>query len=156
MLYSYVYTFSPIGKISLTADENHLLYLDFGEKIRGAVEESCIIKEAAAQLAAYFIGQRKVFELPLCPGGTLFQQKVWQQLQAIPYGETVSYKQIALAIGNEKACRAVGMANNKNPIPIIIPCHRVIGANGHMVGYAGGLQIKTVLLALEQMNKNRK
>ena len=95
---------------------------------------------------------RKIFTLPLAPVGTEFQQHVWKILQTIPYGETWSYKQVAVAIGNPKASRAVGMANNKNPLAIFIPCHRVIGSNGKLVGYAGGLNIKEHLLALEQEN----
>ena len=94
-------------------------------------------------------GKRKSFDLPLKPEGTEFQKKVWNALLDIPYGETRSYKDIAVAIGNPKACRAVGMANNRNPISIIIPCHRVIGANGSLVGYGGGLPIKIELLNLE-------
>ena len=88
--------------------------------------------------------------MPLAPKGTPFQQKVWAALQEIPYGETRSYKEIAAMVGNEKACRAVGMANNRNPLPIFIPCHRVVGTNGKLVGYAGGLDVKTFLLELEK------
>ena len=88
--------------------------------------------------------------MPLAPKGTSFQQKVWAALREIPYGETRSYKEIAAMVGNEKACRAVGMANNRNPLPIFIPCHRVVGANGKLVGYAGGLDVKTFLLNLEK------
>lgn len=92
------------------------------------------------------------FDLPLDARGTEFQKKVWNELLRIPYGETKSYKDIAVAIGNEKACRAIGMANNKNPIPIIIPCHRVIGSNGKLVGYAGGLNVKEKLLNIEKID----
>ena len=113
-----------------------------------------LLKEAFRQLDEYLDGKRQGFDLPLAPQGTPFQQKVWQALQTIPYGETRSYKQIAEQIGNPLGCRAVGMANNKNPIGIIIPCHRVIGANGKLVGYAGGLDLKTQLLNLEKKNKN--
>jgi methylated-DNA-[protein]-cysteine S-methyltransferase len=112
--------------------------------------ETPLLKKAAQELQEYFIGKRKRFDLPLSPQGTDFQQKVWKALQDIPYGAVCSYKDIARAIGNEKACRAVGGANNKNPISIIIPCHRVIGANGSLVGYGGGIEIKKQLLALEQ------
>ena len=108
------------------------------------------LKEVAHQLEEYFNGQRKQFQLPLAPQGTDFQQKVWRELQAIPYGETRSYKEIAHRIGNPKACRAVGQANNRNPISIIIPCHRVIGHSGELVGYGGGLEIKQFLLELER------
>ncbi|MDD3429385.1 MAG: methylated-DNA--[protein]-cysteine S-methyltransferase [Oscillospiraceae bacterium] len=154
MLYCYVYTFGSIEAVSLTADENRLLYIDFGITARGNVQETALLKEVAAQLGAYFKGERKRFDFPFYAQGTQFQQKVWAQLQTIPYGETASYKQIAVAVKNEKACRAVGMANNKNPLPIVIPCHRIIGANGSMVGYAGGLFIKTELLKLERRRKD--
>jgi methylated-DNA-[protein]-cysteine S-methyltransferase len=113
-----------------------------------------VLKEAIKQLDEYFNGTRKSFDLPLRPKGTLFMQSVYKALLKIPYGRTASYKDIAMAIGNEKACRAVGNANNKNPIAIIIPCHRVIGQNGKLVGYAGGLEIKQALLSLENSNNN--
>lgn len=112
--------------------------------------ETELIKEAAKQLKEYLEGTRKKFTIKLNPKGTPFQQKVWEALRRIPYGETRSYKQIAEEIGNGKASRAVGMANHHNPIMCVIPCHRVIGANGNMVGYAGGLEIKKQLLELEQ------
>ena len=107
---------------------------------------------AAKQLGEYFSGARTKFDLPLDPQGTNFQKSVWKALQDISYGETKSYRQIAEAIKNPKACRAVGMANNKNPIWIIIPCHRVIGADGSLIGYGGGLDMKEKLLKLEQSN----
>ena len=121
------------------------------------IEESDLTILAYTQIREYLDGQRKVFDLPLHPNGTEFQIKVWKALTEIPYGETRSYKNIAISIGNEKACRAVGMANNKNPIPIIIPCHRVIGANKKLVGYAGGLDLKERLLDLEgiSIQKNK-
>lgn len=112
-------------------------------------QETPVIKEAFAQLSEYFSGKRKVFNLPLLLKGTDFQKQVWQALLKIPFGETRSYKQIAEAIGNPKAVRAVGMANNKNPLLIVVPCHRVIGANGKLVGYAVGLDKKEYLLRLE-------
>jgi methylated-DNA-[protein]-cysteine S-methyltransferase len=113
------------------------------------VVETSLIKEAFLQLEAYFAGRLYEFSLPLAPQGTEFMQSVWKALLAIPYGKTVSYKDIAVAIDNPRAVRAVGMANNKNPIPIFIPCHRVIGSNGKLVGYGGGLSIKEFLLNLE-------
>ena len=116
-------------------------------------KETPLIKCAAKQLEEYFSKKRKKFDLPLNPEGTEFQLKAWEALQCIPYGETRTYGEIAAAIGNPKASRAVGMANNKNPIHIIIPCHRVIGANGSLVGYASGLEIKQMLLELENTNK---
>jgi len=112
--------------------------------------ETPLIKKAAAQLREYFDGKRKTFDLPLAPRGTEFQLTVWKALQAIPYGKTCSYGQLADKIGNPKACRAVGMANNRNPITIIIPCHRVIGSNGSLTGYAGGLDLKDKLIMLEK------
>lgn len=104
------------------------------------------------QLCEYFEGKRKLFNFAYTLVGTDFQKKVWQALVTIPYGETRTYKDIAKQIGNEKASRAVGLANNKNPITIAVPCHRVIGSNGRLVGYAGGLEMKKALLSLEQKN----
>jgi len=112
--------------------------------------ETRLIKTAAKQLEEYFRGDRKKFDFPLVLHGTEFQKKAWEALQKIPYGHTCSYGEIAAIIGNPKASRAVGMANNRNPIPIIIPCHRVIGHNGKLTGYAGGLELKQKLLELEQ------
>lgn len=109
-----------------------------------------LIKEAFLQLGEYLNGRRREFTLPLEPTGTEFMCRVWEELRRIPFGKTVSYKDIACAIGNEKACRAVGMANNRNPIALFIPCHRVIGANGSLVGYAEGLEMKRRLLDLEK------
>ncbi len=114
------------------------------------LNETPLLREAAKQLNEYLAGKRKVFDLPLDPGGTQFQKAVWKALTRIPFGETRTYKNIAESVGNPKACRAVGMANNKNPIAILIPCHRVIGADGKLVGYAGGLDIKKKLLELEK------
>jgi len=112
--------------------------------------ETPLLKKAAVQLTEYLEGKRREFDLPLSLEGTAFQVAVWKALQAIPYGETRSYGEIAHSIGQPKACRAVGMANNRNRITIIIPCHRVIGANGKLVGYGGGLDIKEKLLDLEK------
>lgn len=120
----------------------------------GENRETELIKRAHGQLADYFLGKRREFDLPLSPGGTEFQKKVWEELRKIPYGETRGYGEIATAIGNPKACRAVGGANHRNPIMILIPCHRVIGADGSMTGYGGGIRVKEYLLALEQKNTN--
>jgi len=114
--------------------------------------ETRLIKEAFRQLRAYFDGKLFEFALPLAPKGTDFMQSVWQALREIPYGETASYKDVASRIGNPKAVRAVGMANNRNPIAIVIPCHRVIGSNGQLVGYRSGLENKHALLALESQH----
>lgn len=118
----------------------------------GVIEESKLIKQAMKELNEYLINKRKEFTVPLLAEGTKFQKKVWNALKEIPYGETRSYGEIAKIIGNPKSARAVGMANNKNPILIIIPCHRVIGVNGKMVGYACGINIKEQLLKLEENN----
>ena len=115
--------------------------------------KSELSQEAVRQLEDYLSGKRRVFNLPLAPIGSEFQQKVWNALQAIPYGETRSYKEVAEYIQQPKASRAVGMANNKNPIMIFIPCHRVIGANGDLIGYAGGLDIKEKLLNIENSGR---
>jgi len=117
------------------------------------INETPLIKKAYAQLSEYFKGERKVFDLPLKLEGTEFQKKVWKALIDIPYGETRTYKQIAETIGCPKGCRAVGNANNKNNIMIVISCHRVIGSNGDLVGYASGLDIKRKLLQIEGTNK---
>lgn len=113
-------------------------------------EENALTRQAIRELDEYFAGERRIFTLPIQPYGTEFQKKVWRALCDIPYGETRSYGQIARAVGNPKACRAVGMANNHNPISIVIPCHRVIGADGSLTGYGGGLKIKEKLLELER------
>jgi methylated-DNA-[protein]-cysteine S-methyltransferase len=109
-----------------------------------------LLDEPVRQLTEYFKGKLKTFDVPVAPVGTAFQQAVWLQLQAIPYGETISYGELARRLGNPKAVRAVGLANGSNPISIIIPCHRVVGSNGSLVGYGGGLPTKQALLALER------
>lgn len=121
-----------------------------GEGSQVPEKETPLLRETKKQLHEYFNGQRKSFDLPLQPAGTAFQQEVWKALRQIPYGETRSYKELADMIGNSKACRAVGGANNKNPILILIPCHRVIGVNGSLTGFAAGLPAKKYLLELEQ------
>ncbi len=149
----FYYTFNTIiGKITLLADETSLKMLSFGEKRpSGAVlGKNKIISDTISELEEYFLGTRIEFDIPVSPEGTDFQKKVWKALLHIPYGETRSYKAIAEYIGNPKACRAVGGANNKNPIAIIIPCHRVIGKNGSLTGYAGGTDIKSALLEMEK------
>ena len=115
-----------------------------------------ILSEAFSQLDEYLIGDRTVFDLPLAPKGTPFMEKVWAALSEIPYGQTATYKEIAAAVGNPNASRAVGMANNKNPISIFIPCHRVVGSGGKLVGYAGGIDLKQKLLTLENKKCNEK
>lgn len=144
---------TKIGKLGIREDGKNITHIYLRDKDidedKVVIEESDLIKRAYIQIDEYIKGKRKIFDLPLNPNGTEFQKKVWKALTEIPYGETTSYKDIAATLGNEKACRAVGMANNKNPIPIIIPCHRVIGANKKLVGYAGGLDLKKMLLNLE-------
>ena len=141
---------SPLGPICLTEEDGFLTGVGFCAAKAEAAEDSPLLAEAEHQLDEYFLGLRQNFDLPLNPKGTAFQQKVWQALLQIPYGQTASYKEIACKIGNEKAYRAVGLANHNNPIGIIIPCHRVVGANGNLTGYAGGLEKKQKLLELEQ------
>lgn len=141
---------TPIGPVCLTEANGALVRLSRGV---GGADSSPLLLEAETQLAEYFAGARRDFHLPLAPAGTEFQRKVWAALLEIPYGETRSYGEIAAQIGNPKACRAVGMANNRNPLPILIPCHRVIGADGSLVGYGGGLNVKTVLLELEKEHR---
>lgn len=157
MKYYYIYE-TKIGKILLAEEEGHItnLYFDDQREVEGAgLKETALIREAKKQLDEYLLGRRKEFNLPLKAKGTEFQQRVWQALLDIPYGETKSYGEIAKIIGNPKAARAVGLANNRNPISIFIPCHRVIGKNGKLVGYGGGLQIKEFLLTLERKNCNK-
>ena len=144
---------SIIRDIFISADENFLLSVKFVNHNFIENKENKIIKQTIKQLDEYFNGKRKKFELPLNPKGTEFQKKVWLQLMNIPYGKTATYKDIATLIGNTNASRAVGNANNKNPIAIIIPCHRVIGSNNKLTGYAGGLDKKEKLLNLEKNNK---
>ena len=144
---------SIIGDIFISADENFLLSVQFVNHNFIENQENKIIRQTIKQFDEYFRGKRKKFELPLNPKGTEFQKKVWLQLMKIPYGKTATYKDIATLIGDSNASRAVGNANNKNPIAIIIPCHRVIGSNNKLTGYAGGLDKKEKLLNLEKNNK---
>ena len=152
----YTHFETPLGPLLLVADSCGLRQIHFPSNGRPAEpnpewhENVPVFHETIGQLRAYFAGELKQFDLPLAPEGTEFQQRVWRELCTIPYGETTSYGELARHIGNPKACRAVGLANGSNPIPIVIPCHRVIGANGKLTGYGGGLHIKEKLLALEQ------
>ncbi|PRO64730.1 methylated-DNA--[protein]-cysteine S-methyltransferase [Alkalicoccus urumqiensis] len=134
------------------AKENQCLCREAAKKNQVHIikENTPLLNQAEEQLRAYFRGELKEFTVPLDMQGTTFQKLVWRQLEVIPYGETRSYKDIAAAIGLPKSVRAVGGANNKNPLPIFVPCHRVIGSNGSMVGYAGGLPLKEELLQLEK------
>jgi len=140
---------TPIGPVTITEEDGAIVALDFGGGA-GETAPTPLLERAFGELEEYFAGTRKTFDLPLNPRGTPFQRKVWEALRAIPYGETRSYRDIAVAAGCPKGFRAVGMANNRNPIAIFIPCHRVIGSDGSLVGYGGGLPIKQFLLDLER------
>jgi methylated-DNA-[protein]-cysteine S-methyltransferase len=152
---SYTTMKSPIGPLLLAGDASALRMVHFSAGRRPKVpqpdwtEDRTTFKEVIRQLDAYFAGKLQEFDLPLTLDGTEFQLRVWRNLREIPYGETVSYGQLARRIGCPEAARAVGLANGSNPIPIIIPCHRVIGSNGDLTGFGGGLPIKKKLLALE-------
>lgn len=150
---TYYHTYdSPFGPITLQSDGTSLTGLDFDLDSQGNPVHSSldIFLRTSHELDEYFSGSRKAFAIPLKTHGTAFQKQVWDALLQIPYGETRSYEEIAIQIGNPKACRAIGMANNRNNIGIIIPCHRVIGKDGSLVGYAGGLDKKIALLELER------
>ncbi|MGD8830819.1 MAG: methylated-DNA--[protein]-cysteine S-methyltransferase [Pseudomonadales bacterium] len=154
MFYSYMD--SPVGRLLLAGERDRLKVIGFssGGKARGADPEwerfDEPFRRAKAQLGEYFEGRRRAFDLPLAPDATPFQARVLAALVAIPYGETRSYKEIAEALGNPRAVRAVGGANGSNPLPIVIPCHRVIGSNGTLTGFGGGLDVKRYLLDLER------
>lgn len=153
---NYCYVDSPIGKLFLAGDKSGLRYIEFPKGKKKMTpepdwkEDGAFFAEAARQLKAYFGGTLKRFTLPLAPQGTPFQLSVLRALQEIPYGETVSYGELARKIGRPKASRAVGAANAANPIPIVIPCHRVIGSDGTLTGFGGGLDVKQTLLDLEK------
>jgi len=159
MQLSYQFLDSPVGQLKLVAHETALVAVLWENENLNRVRLAALVEDlqhpillkTAQQLNEYFAGKRQQFDLPLDFEGTAFQQQVWQALLTIPFGETRSYKQIAEQIGNVKAVRAVGAANGKNPISIIAPCHRVVGANGKLVGFAGGLENKDILLKLEKI-----
>lgn len=159
MQLSYQFLDSPVGQLKLVAHETALVAVLWENENSNRVRLAALVEDlqhpillkTAQQLNEYFAGKRQQFDLPLDFEGTAFQQQVWQALLTIPFGETRSYKQIAEQIGNVKAVRAVGAANGKNPISIIAPCHRVVGANGKLVGFAGGLENKEVLLKIEKL-----
>ncbi len=141
---------TPAGRLTLVADDKALTAIRFGGTPAAAKAASPVLEQAARELREYFAGTRREFTVPLAPEGSAFQKKVWKALEGIPYGQTRTYKQIAEQIGHDKAFRAVGMANNRNPLPIVVPCHRVVGSDGTLTGYAGGVEMKDVLLKLEQ------
>ena len=146
----FFYENTPVGKLCIGERDGAITRVTWQQLPKEWVlEETELIKKCKQELDEFFEGKRKTFDLPLAPEGTAFQKKVWDALREIPYGETRTYKDIAIAVDSPKGFRAVGMANNKNPIAILIPCHRVIGAGGSLTGYAGGLDIKRKLLELE-------
>ena len=155
---------TPLGPFTLIADENHLLRADFQEIGESNYdhrdklvfsEEQTILAQAAAEITSYFAGTLRDFTTPYHMQTTVFRKRVWSELVQIPYGETISYQTLANRIGNPKACRAVGQANHHNPLAIILPCHRVIGKDGKLVGYGGGLDKKTWLLDWEKKCSRR-
>jgi methylated-DNA-[protein]-cysteine S-methyltransferase len=155
----FYYNYPVIGGIGIIEENRKITGVFFKDVEKASREsgeitiaETALIKKTAQQLDEYFKGKRKIFDIPLELKGTAFQLAVWKALQKIPYGKTKSYKDIAAMAGNAKACRAAGMANNRNPVAIIIPCHRVIGADGSLTGYGGGLDKKEYLLKLENPN----
>ena len=142
---------SPVGILMLASDDTHLKSVSFdAEFVAEAPFLPDVLSLVRNQLQEYFDGSRQQFNLPLAPEGTHFQHLVWNRLTEVPYGSTMSYNEIARSLGSENASRAVGMANGRNPIPLIIPCHRIIGQNGKLTGYAGGLERKKWLLLHEQ------
>jgi methylated-DNA-[protein]-cysteine S-methyltransferase len=145
---------SPVGELLLTAAEGALTGLWMPVEVHGPparmARDDGALAHVRRQLAEYFAGERREFELPLAPRGTHFQQLVWAELQRVHYGETITYAQLASRIGRPSAIRAAGAANGRNPISIIIPCHRVVGSNGSLTGYGGGLDAKRALLELER------
>ncbi len=151
MYYTLVDT--PIGTLRLLSNGKHLTAIEFAQQYSdqdaSEAPDDPILRATALQLREYFAGKRRQFDLPLGAQGTEFQHSVWNALREIPYGELRSYRDIACAINREKAVRAVGAANGRNPLPIVVPCHRVIGSDGSLTGFAGGLEMKTQLLQLE-------
>lgn len=142
---------TTMGPVTVASTDRGLAAVHFGNSVPdGAVVDNSANREIVQQLSEYFDGKRKQFELPLDVEGTAFQKSVWNELLRIPYGETRSYGDIAKAVGKPAAARAVGMANHHNPVAIVIPCHRVVGQNGSLTGYAGGLHLKEQLLSIER------
>lgn len=147
----YFYEMS-IGRIGICEDKGSITRLYFADDARPQdipIGETPALREAASQIRGYLLGEITEFTVPLAPEGTAFMKQVWQELCRIPYGKTATYRDVGVAVGRLRAARAVGLANNRNPIPIFIPCHRVIGSNGSLTGYRGGLDLKQRLLTLE-------
>ncbi len=156
MIKGYIYQ-TKLGPMTILEKDGFLVGIELGEQKeqKYPIEETEVIKRAYGQIEEYLTGKRRRFDLPLRPEGSEFQQQVWKALLEIPHGKTCSYKDLAVKIQRPKACRAVGGANNKNPLPILIPCHRVIGNNGKLVGYRGGLEMKEKLLRIESSNNDQ-
>ena len=150
----YFYAYEGVGKLGIGAESEKItdLYFERSSISRTdiSLEETPLHREASRQLEEYLSGRRKIFDLPLAPKGTDFQMRCWEALLQVPYGETRSYGDIARSVGSPRGFRAVGMANNRNPIAIIIPCHRIIGSDGKLVGFGGGLDVKAFLLDMER------
>jgi methylated-DNA-[protein]-cysteine S-methyltransferase len=146
---------SPVGPLLLTGGDDGLtrVLLDGTDPAPGWTRDDARFTEAARQLGEYFAGERTTFDLPLRPAGTAFEERVWDELRRIPYGETTSYGALARRLGHPRAARAVGRANGRNQLAIVVPCHRVIGASGALTGYAGGVERKRALLALERAGR---
>ncbi len=151
----HTYFDSPLGTVAIQASDDGLTGLWFESQstvpthLGQRADDHPILLKTVSELQEYFLGKRRAFSVPVAPNGTQFQRQVWQALRDIPYGKSCSYQDLAIAIGNKKAVRAVGTANSKNPISIIVPCHRVIGKNGTLTGYAGGVERKAWLLQHE-------
>jgi len=141
---------SPVGALRIVADDEGIREIWFvADQVEPGVPADPLLRRARSQLEEYFAGRRTTFDLPLAPAGSSFQRRVWRALLEIPYGQTESYGELAARLGLVNGARAVGAANGQNPLPIVVPCHRVIGANGRLVGYGGGLERKQVLLGIE-------
>jgi len=151
---------SPVGRLTLTSRDGHLTHLEMEDQAHatpappGSVRDDGEFTQVVSQLGEYFAGKRTSFDVPMALEGTDFQLRVWSQLRSIPYGETISYGELARRVGNPKASRAVGSANGSNPIAIFVPCHRVIAGDGSLGGYGGGLDRKAVLLDLERSGRS--
>ena len=142
---------TPIGPLTLHARDGALtgVWMEDDRELAERRDDSSPLGEARRQLDAYFAGELREFDLPLAPSGSAFQLRVWEELRAIPYGDTISYGELARRVGDPSAARAVGLANGRNPLPVVVPCHRVIGADGSLTGFGGGLDRKRRLLELE-------
>ncbi|WP_260620483.1 methylated-DNA--[protein]-cysteine S-methyltransferase [Gordonibacter massiliensis (ex Traore et al. 2017)] len=142
---------TPLGRVTIASDGRAVTALAFGEQtLPGAARATELTNRAANQLQEYFAGKRRAFDLPLAPAGTDFQKRVWKAVADVPYGETRTYSDVAAAIGSPRSCRAVGAASNKNPLPILIPCHRIVGANGSPAGSGNDAKAKAFLLDMER------